>query len=95
MKTDRIVQEFIQVTEQLGVRVRRERGQFKGGRCTVRGEDCILLNRHHSPEIHLSILANALRELPVETIFLRPRVRAALEDAWVDSPTDAFDSDDL
>jgi hypothetical protein len=64
------------------VRVRRERGAFRGGRCTVGAAEVVVLNRRHPPEVHLAVLAESLRGLPVEQLYLRPAVRAALEDAW-------------
>ncbi len=62
--------------------VRWEKGRFQGGRCTINGEDLIMLNKHHPPEVHLAILAESLRTLPVESIFLRPSVREAVETIW-------------
>jgi hypothetical protein len=41
-----------------------------------------MLNKNHPPEVHLAILAEALRELPVDSVFIRPAARRALEDAW-------------
>jgi hypothetical protein len=82
MKTKQVVEELKQAAEQLGVRVRTDRGNFRGGRCRIGDEDVIVLNRQHLPEAHLAILAWSLRDLPVDGIFLRPAVRQILEDAW-------------
>jgi hypothetical protein len=82
MKVQHIVQALEEAARQLGVRVRRERGGFRGGRCKVGEEEVIVLNKSHPPEAHLAILAESLRDLPVDTIFVRPAVRKALEDVW-------------
>ena len=82
MKTTEIVRELEGAVQQLGVIVRRERGNFRGGYCIRDDEEILMLNRSHPPEIHLSVLATALKDLPVDTVFLRPAVRRALEDAW-------------
>jgi hypothetical protein len=82
MKTAAVVKELEAVVAGLGVRVRRERGAFRGGRCRVGGEDVVVLNRSLPPERHLAVLANCLRDLPHDEVYLRPAVRAALEDAW-------------
>lgn len=66
----------------MGVEVRIEKGNFRGGRCTVGGEEIIMLNKRHLPEAQLVVLADSLRDLPIESVFLRPAVRTALEDAW-------------
>lgn len=82
MKIEHIVRELEQAARQLGVETRWERGSFRGGRCTVNGLEQIVLNRHHPPEAQLAVLVESLRELPTETIFLKPAVREAMEDAW-------------
>jgi len=92
MKTEHIVQALETVAQRLGLAVRWEKGRFRGGRCTVNGATLILLNKSHPPEIHLAILAESLRDLPVDTIFLRPAVREALEATWERHPETLHDT---
>lgn len=82
MKLQHIIDELAEAARQLGWAVRTERGGFRGGRCLVNGEQLIMLNKRQPPEAHLAILAESLRDLPVETVYLKPAVRAALEQAW-------------
>jgi hypothetical protein len=82
MKTEQIVEELKKAAEQLGYRVRTEKGNFQGGRCVVGEENTIMLNKRHLPQVQLVILAQSLRDLPVDEVFLRPAVRNALEDVW-------------
>lgn len=82
MKPPAALNAIEEVLRQLGVKVRRERGTFRGGRCTVEGRDVVVLNRLHPPEAQVLVLADALRELPTDEIYIRPNVRAALDDAW-------------
>ncbi len=102
MKPQQIVRELEETAGQLGLAVRREKGNFRGGRCVVGDAEMIVLNKRHLPEVHLVILAESLRDEPLETVFLRPAVRHALEDAWarLDAATtdlveagEAFDGD--
>lgn len=73
---------FEDALKRLGVPVRRGRGGFKGGRCVVGGNDVVVVNTLHPPEAQAVVLAAALRDLPHDGLYLRPSVRAALEDAW-------------
>jgi hypothetical protein len=73
---------FEDALKRLGVPVRRGRGSFRGGRCTVDGREVVVVNSLHPPEAQAVVLAGALRELPHEGLYLRPAVRAALDDAW-------------
>lgn len=82
MKTQAIVKELEEVARQLGLAVRKEKGNFRGGRCVVGGDEMIVLNKHHVPEVHLAILAETLQEMPVDAVFMKPAVRKALEEAW-------------
>lgn len=82
MDTEQIVEELEEVARQLDITVRRERGSFQGGHCHMGGEPYIILNKRHPPEAHLAHLADGLQHYPVDTVYLKPAVRAALEDAW-------------
>ena len=82
MKPAALVRELEDALRQLGVRVRRERGSFRGGRCTVAGRETVVLNKLHPLDAHVLVLADALRGLGHEALYLRPAVRAALDDAW-------------
>lgn len=82
MKTEQILEELKKASEQLGIRVRVEKGNFRGGRCIVGGEDTIMINKRHLPEMQLVVLAQSLRDVSVDDVFLRPAVRNALEEIW-------------
>lgn len=82
MKTQQIVKELEEAVRQLGFEVRVEKGNFRGGRCIVGGQEFVMLNKRHLPELRLTILAECLREMPIDSVFLKPAVRKALEDTW-------------
>lgn len=83
MKPHAVIAALEDALVRLGVRVRRARGPFRSGLCTVEGEEVVVLNRQHPPETQVVALADALRQLGrVDELYLRPAVRAALEDAW-------------
>lgn len=83
MKPAAVVTAFEEALGQLGVTVRRERGGFRGGLCVVDGTPTVVLNKLHPPEAQAVVLATALREQGgADTLYLRPAVRAALDDAW-------------
>ena len=82
MKIDQVIKELESAVEQLGLRVRREKGNFRGGYCVRNDEEFLMLNRVHPPEVHLAVLADALRTMDVDKVYLKLVVRQALEDAW-------------
>jgi len=95
MRPQQLVHALEAVVEQLGVRVRRERGPFRGGYCMVDGDPVVVLNRQHPPEVHLTVLAAALRELPADEVYLRPAVRDALEALWAAADAGAADTTEI
>lgn len=82
MKTDQIVAELIEASKQFGLDVRMERGNFRGGFCIKSNDSLVVLNKRHPPEIHLSVLADILRDRPVDDLYLKPAVRNALQKSW-------------
>lgn len=82
MKTTTVLEELEQAASQLGFVIRKEKGNFRGGVCSVDGEAIIMLNKRHIPDVQLVVLADSLRDAPIDTIYLKPAVRDALEEAW-------------
>lgn len=82
MKPERLLDELTEAAQQLGLEVRQEKGNFRGGRCTVGGETLVMLNKRHLPPVRFAILAEALRDAPLDSVYLKPAVRKALEEAW-------------
>ena len=72
--------------------MRVEKGNFRGGQCLVEGNQVVLLNKRHPPEVNVAILSQCLQKLPVDSVYMRPAVREAFE-KHVDTPT-AVSADD-
>ncbi len=85
MDTDTIIEELTDVAERMGMEVRVEKGNFRGGRCQVGDTTVIMLNKRHMADVQLAVLANSLRKAPLDTVYLKPAVRDALESAWADA----------
>ena len=88
MKPEQLIKELEAELTKLGVRVRREKGNFKGGWCVVNDEECLMINRRQSAAVQFSILADAIRTLPLDSVYIKPKLRAALEDHWEREPQD-------
>jgi hypothetical protein len=89
MDTTTIIEELEDVAGRLGFEVRIEKGNFRGGRCLMGEDELIMLNKRHQPETQLVVMAEALREAPLDTIYLKPAVRQALEDTWAQLDAEA------
>lgn len=82
MKPKKIVQELEGVARALGLEVRKGKGSFRGGLCTISGQETIVLNKLHIPEVHITIIAESLKDYPLDSLDLKPAIKKALQDAW-------------
>jgi hypothetical protein len=80
MKLEELIQELQSVAQQLGVSIRYERGDFEGGYCILKTQKILLVNKRLFPNRKASVLALALQEIGLENLFLKPAVRAYIED---------------
>jgi hypothetical protein len=83
MKADEIIEELQDVARQIGVTIRFEKGDFEGGYCVLRDQRLVLINRRLMPSRKASLLALALQNMGLETIFLKPALRQYIEDEVV------------
>jgi len=80
MKHEEIIQELHDIARQLGVTIRYEKGDFEGGYCILKAQRILLVNKKLMPNRKASVLASALQEIGMENIFLKPALRAYIED---------------
>lgn len=79
MTDAQVLDALTEIASSFDLPVRREKGNFRGGRCVVDGEELILLNKRHPPEVNVAILAQSLQDLPLDTVYIRPAVRQVLD----------------
>ncbi len=80
MKKDKaILRAMEDAARKSGYQIRWDKGLFQGGSCTLEGSKLIVLNRHHPTEVHLGILARALKDLPLQEISIRKGMQKQVE----------------
>ncbi len=77
---EQIIDELKQVALQLGVTVRFEKGDFKGGFCIVKENKIIVINKFANTQRKATILATALKELGIDDIYINPRLREIIDE---------------
>lgn len=80
MRHEELIQELHEVARQLGVTVRYEKGDFEGGYCILKAQKILLVNRKLMPNRKAAVLAAAMQEIGLENVFLKPALRAYIED---------------
>jgi hypothetical protein len=80
MKPELMIEELHAISEQLGVAIRYDRGDFEGGYCILKDKKLVLVNRRLNPARKAAVLASAMSEIGLENVFLKPAVREFIED---------------
>ncbi len=75
-----ILQDLKAIAQQMGAKVRFERGDFKGGFCVVKESKIIVINKLASLQRKVVTLAAALKELGVDEIYLPPKLREIIDE---------------
>ena len=75
-----ILQDLESLASELGIEIFYDDLQeSRGGLCRVGGKSRLYINRSLSVAERIRLLVAALSDLPLEGVFLRPRVRELLE----------------
>ncbi len=82
MKPEKLLLELEEIVAQLGYRVRKEKGSFRGSNCVLDGERIIMLNKNQPFELHVSTLARFIYNQKHEDLFIKPVIRKELEQLW-------------
>lgn len=75
-----LLQDLKSLANQMGVKVRFERGDFKGGYCIIKESKVIVINKLSNFQRKVLTLAAALRELGIDDVYLPPRLREVIEE---------------
>ena len=84
-RTARLLDELIDAAERCGVEVRREKllrevgYRPRSGSCRVKEKNLVILDREQAPADQLEVLAEALREKDLETLYLSPAARRIIQ----------------
>jgi hypothetical protein len=84
-RVERVLDELIEAAERVGLKVRREKlmrevgYRARGGRCRLRGDDMVIIDRDQAPHEQLEIVAEALKGRDLEAVYLSPAARRVLQ----------------
>lgn len=84
-RTERVLDELIEAAGRVGLKVRREKllrevgYRARGGKCRLRSDDLIIIDRDQAPHEQLEIIAEALKGRDLEAVYLSPAARRILQ----------------
>jgi hypothetical protein len=81
VRQEELLDHLVELARRLEFEVRFERGSFRDGSCRLQDKRVIVLNRTSPVSRKVTAVSNALKEQPLEGIFLLPAVREAIDNA--------------
>ncbi len=80
MVQEQILKELEDLAAKSNIALRYEKGDFDGGFCVLKEERLIVINKRLVAQKKASVLAQALAEVGIEEVYLKPAVREFIED---------------
>ena len=75
MKLYNIYQEFEILSEKIGIRVIKDKGNFVGGYCKILKEEVIVLNKNNPIEQKIKQLALVFSKIDIDNTYIKPKIR--------------------
>ena len=79
MQLKELYEELLAIADKIGIKVRKEKGNFSGGNCVINNKNFIVINNSVPLEMKTSTLAKCLRQYPIDNVFIKPVVREYIE----------------
>ena len=80
MTYEKLLEEFELLSDRLGIKIIKGKGDFAGGNCTVNEEKIIVINKNKPIEQRLNILAKCFIEYDLDRLYIIPALRAYIDD---------------
>ena len=80
MNYSQLLSELEELTRQLGIQLRYEKGDFEGGYCILKAQKILVVNKRLHDARKATSLAQALAEYGIETTYIKPNLREYIED---------------
>jgi hypothetical protein len=68
------------LADQMGVKVRYERGDFNGGYCLLKENKIIVINKLSTLQRKVVTLSQALKEIGIDDVCLSPKLRELIDE---------------
>ena len=75
-----ILQDLKLLAQEMGAKVRFERGDFKGGYCLLREDKTIVINKLSTLQKKIMILTTALKDLGINDHYIQPKIREIIDE---------------
>ena len=78
-ESKQVLHELEDIVQRLGYTMRYEKGNFEGGYCLIKESKLFVINSRYEVEKRISIISRNLKELGIDSIFVKPGIREIIE----------------
>ena len=78
-ESKQVLHELEDIVQRLGYTMRYEKGNFEGGYCLIKESKLFVINSRYEAEKRISIISRNLKELGIDSIFVKPGIREIIE----------------
>ncbi|RCK75957.1 MAG: hypothetical protein IGBAC_1232 [Ignavibacteriae bacterium] len=75
-----LLKELESLAQQLGIKIRYEKGNFDGGYCILKDQKILVINKKLFDSRKSSILARGIAEIGIDNLYIKPAIRQYIED---------------
>ncbi len=80
---DAILSELQELSQQIGYKVRYEKGDFEGGNCLLKEQRLILINKKLEVRKKINIISRNLSEIGIDNVYIKPALRDIIEEELI------------
>ena len=80
MNYAQLIGDLEELARQLNLNIRYEKGDFEGGYCILKDQKVLVVNKRLLDSRKAVALALALSEFGIDLVFIKPNLRAFIED---------------
>lgn len=84
MKKNKIIEEFENLSNQLGFKVIHGRGSFTGDSCTINEDKYIVLNKNKPIEQKIKRFAQVFSKIDLTNVYIKPAIREIVNQEKLD-----------
>lgn len=80
MNQDAILAELENLISSLGLHIRYEKGDFKGGDCILYDQNLVVMNKKNTPAQKIALLARVVGTYGGDELYMKPLIRQVIDD---------------
>tara|TARA_Y100001970_G_scaffold288657_1_gene416601 strand:- start:45 stop:323 length:279 start_codon:yes stop_codon:yes gene_type:complete len=78
-KYEELINDFIDLSDKLDVRIIHDKGDFHGDDCLLFANNVIVINKHKPLEQRVNVLAKCFSKMKIDNIYIKPVLRELID----------------